>query len=52
MAITKSYFGSDMRVFRRGSNSPNQNYIASKVIDEIGMSKFLDQNTVNVGGIV
>ncbi len=48
VAITKSFFGSDIRVFRRMSGDS----VFTSVIDEFGMTKFVEENMVSVGGII
>jgi hypothetical protein len=49
VAVTKSFFGSDIKVFKRTNFADS---VVSAAIDELGMSKFLDENMVNAGGIV
>ena len=47
VAVTKSYFGSDIKVFRReNTDSKMSDSTLSLAIDEFGMSNFLDNNTV------
>lgn len=49
VAVTKSFFGSDIKVFKRTNFADS---VVSAAIDELGMSKFLDENMVDAGGIV
>lgn len=49
VAVTKSFFGSDIKVFKRGSVG---DHMLADAIYELGMSKFLDENLIDAGGIV